>query len=51
MKVREVIEGFISDGDGMCWFTTMAYDSDSTQEVVSPVFDDIEWDGVSHMVS
>jgi len=49
--VREVVKGFISDGDGMCWFATMAHDSDGTHEVVSPVFDDIEWGGVSCAVT
>jgi len=48
--VREVVKGLISNGDGMCWFTTMAYDSDGTHEVVSPIFDDIEWGRVSHAV-
>jgi len=34
----------------MCWSTTTAYDFDGTHEVVSLVFDDIEWNRVSCMV-
>ena len=45
--MREVVEVFISDGDRMHWFTTTAHDFDGTHEVVSPVFDNVKWGGVS----
>ena len=46
-----MVEGIISDGDRICWFTTAAHDLDGTHEVVSPVFDNIEWNGVSCTVT
>ena len=49
--MREVVKGFISDGDGMRSLTTPAHDFDGTHEVVSPVFNDVEWDGVSCAVA
>ena len=50
-EVREVVEGFISDGDRMHWFTATAHNSDGIHKVVSPVFDNVEWDRVSHAVT
>ena len=43
----EVVESIVSDGDREGWFSASTHDPDGCHEVVSPFFDDIEWDGVS----
>jgi len=35
----------------VCWSTTAAHNFDSTHEVISPVFDNFEWGGVSCVVT
>ena len=41
----------VGNEDGMCWLTAPAYDPDGRHEVVSPLFDNIEWGGVSCAVT
>ena len=51
MEVREVIEGVVRDEDRVSRLATPAHNSDSGHKVVSPLFDDIKWGGVSCLVS
>jgi len=45
--VQEVIEGIIRDEDRVRRLTAPAHDSDGRHKVVSPLFNDIKWGGVS----
>ena len=50
-EVQEVVEGIVRDEDRVSRLTTPAHDSDGRNKVVSPLFDDIKWGGVSCSVS
>jgi len=45
--VGEVVEDIVGDKDGVHWLAASAHDSNSRHEVISPLFDDVEWDGMS----
>jgi len=49
--VREVVEYSIGDEDRVSWLSAPAHDSDGGHEVVGPLFNDVQWNGVGSAVS
>jgi len=51
VKVGEIVECSVGDEDRVSWLSAPAHDSDGRQEMVSPLFNDIQWNRVGSAVS